>query len=754
MAVFVEVKSNGTVNAKKGSNPRALYDHQKQAMRNLDLIDELATYSTLVVLPTGSGKTYTASLWLLKNALNEQKKILWIAHRKLLLDQAAESFQDYAYMQYIPQISSFRYRIISGDATHDKTIHIDKEDNLLVVSKDSLGRSIERIDAWLDGEDEIYFVIDEAHHSTAKSYRNIIEHVKGRIKNVKLIGLTATPFRTGKNEEGLLAKIFCQGVGNKGEINKSGIAYRIGLKDLINRQILSRPIFESYYTDESIGGNIGKRELERLLQMDQLPKSIIEQLQENAGRNNRIVETYKKGQKKYGQTIVFAINVTNAIALARLFNDAGIRAEFVVSDIKDMATGITISAEDNERKIESYRKGETKVLINVNILTEGIDLPQTKTVFLTRPTVSTILMTQMVGRALRGEAAGGTKEAYIVSFIDQWNDYISWVSPESLVINDDEFMKDNPKDRLMYEMRLIAISKIEEFAKMLDDSVDTSELEMIPFEKSIPIGMYAFTWQNEKGMDASYQVMVYDSTKKAYEKMMKELPELAKDADIDEDGYLSSEELQLLSEQCRDTYFTGKMIPPYDQRDIMHILQYHSLYGDVPKFHSFDDIDRSKLDVTAIAQTILDEDMGPKRKKEYIDEIWNQADDNLLRIYFPNKLAFLNRLSIEEIKLANPDITADEKNVVFGKRDIEDMTLHAIGKHMPEEEKRLRDLTFKKAKDKDGYYVCNRCGKVRSKSRIRFQVDHIKPMNKGGKTVPENLQILCRACNMRKGDRE
>ncbi|MBR5969260.1 MAG: HNH endonuclease, partial [Lachnospiraceae bacterium] len=519
-------------------------------------------------------------------------------------------------------------------------------------------------------------------------------------------------------------------------------------------QILSRPIFESYYTDECVGGNIGKRELERLLQMDQLPKSIVEQLQENVGRNKRIVETYKKGQKKYGQTIVFALNVPNAIALSGLFNKAGIKADFVVSSIRDMATGINRSAEDNERIIESYRKGDTKVLINVNILTEGIDLPQTKTVFLTRPTVSTILMTQMVGRALRGEAAGGTKEAYIVSFIDQWNDYISWVSPESLVVNDDEFMDANPKDRVMYEMRLIAISKIEEFAKLLDDAVDTSDLERIPFVKRIPVGMYAFTCLTDQGNDFSYQVMVYDSTKTAYEKMMRELPELAKDADINEDGFVSPDELEMLAEQCRDTYFTGEMIPPYDQRDIMHVLQYFAQYGDVPKFHSFEDIDINKIDVTPIAQRIWDEDMGQRREKEYVDEVWNQADENLRRIFFPNKDAFLRQLSIEKIKISNPDLQTGEKNVTFGKRDIEDMTLHAIGKHLPEEEKRLRDLTFKKAKDKAGYYVCNHCGRVRSKSRIRFHVDHIKPMNKGGKTVPENLQILCRACNMRKGDME
>ena len=104
--------------------------------------------------------------------------------------------------------------------------------------------------------------------------------------------------------------------------------------------------------------------------------------------------------------------------LFQLFNHAGIPADFIVSSVKDMTLGVTISREENERKIEDYRNGKLKVLVNVNILTEGVDLPQTKTVFLARPTVSTILMTQMIGRALRGQAAGGTSEAYIVSFID------------------------------------------------------------------------------------------------------------------------------------------------------------------------------------------------------------------------------------------------------------------------------------------------------------------------------------------------
>lgn len=91
---------------------------------------------------------------------------------------------------------------------------------------------------------------------------------------------------------------------------------------------------------------------------------------------------------------MFAVNVVHAIHLTALFRKAGIKADYIVSAIRDSITGVTISREDNQRNIEAYRNGELQVLINVNILTEGIDLPQTKTVFLARPTVSSILMTQ------------------------------------------------------------------------------------------------------------------------------------------------------------------------------------------------------------------------------------------------------------------------------------------------------------------------------------------------------------------------
>ena len=87
-------------------------------MQCLDKINESPSFATMVVLPTGGGKTYTASVWLLKNAIDKKKKVLWIAHRQMLLDQALDSFSNQAYLTNLPHISSFNFRIVSGAERH------------------------------------------------------------------------------------------------------------------------------------------------------------------------------------------------------------------------------------------------------------------------------------------------------------------------------------------------------------------------------------------------------------------------------------------------------------------------------------------------------------------------------------------------------------------------------------------------------------------------------------------------------------
>ena len=74
---FVEFKATGIIRAKAGSNDRKLYVHQAEAMHCLDLMNKQASsFSTLIVMPTGAGKTYTAVNWLLKNAVDQKKKVI------------------------------------------------------------------------------------------------------------------------------------------------------------------------------------------------------------------------------------------------------------------------------------------------------------------------------------------------------------------------------------------------------------------------------------------------------------------------------------------------------------------------------------------------------------------------------------------------------------------------------------------------------------------------------------------------------
>jgi superfamily II DNA or RNA helicase len=145
-------------------------------------------------------------------------------------------------------------------------------------------------------------------------------------ENVKLIGLTATPFRTSESEAGLLAQIYRDGVNEKDQVVKNdlGITYQIGLKDLINNRILSKPIFESNFTDEDYGEALGLDALERIQYLDVIPDELADRMAKSAVRNKLIVDTCLKKAKEYGQTIVFAVSIPHAIVLSKLFHKAGV----------------------------------------------------------------------------------------------------------------------------------------------------------------------------------------------------------------------------------------------------------------------------------------------------------------------------------------------------------------------------------------------------------------------------------------------
>lgn len=734
MPIMIENINAQTITPALGKNPRQLYEHQEEAIRKLDAMDKRGPFRTLLVLPTGGGKTLTAAYWLLRNAVDQNKKILWLAHRHLLLEQAAEAFARNAYTDTMVNRTVFNYRIISG--MHDKPVHIQKTDRILIASKDSMIRSLDKLKNWLNGE-EIYLVIDEAHHAVAKSYKKIIQYVADHTKSMKLLGLTATPFRTSEDEQGALKQVFTD-----------DIVYKTDLDALIKKGILATPKFKKWNTNLQFTEHLGVKALKSIENLDMLPENIVNDIAGSKERNRIIVDEYINNYEKYGPTIVFALNKNHAITLNALFNEKGkkygIKSEFIISEVQDMITGITISNADNERKIEAYRNGEIQVLINVNILTEGTDLPKTHTVFLTRPTVSTTLMTQMVGRALRGLKAGGTKEAYIVTFIDNWNDKIAWVNPETLT-EAEYHEKETLAETQKQQIRLIAISKIEEFARMADAAVDTSALDSTPAIELIPLGMYMLST-----LECNHQILVYNSTQNAYQSLIRDLPNLMEHYGI-EGETIPEETLDDMTEHCFQSYFDENMIPSCNRNDIEHLLKFYAQKAVAPLFVTIDEMERKKLDVSEIAKKIYDEDMRRSEKNAYIQSLWAE-EGSLLPVYYTNPYFFKKLIDLALDKLdGDIEIAAAEPQTEAELRNLEQFPLQKIIELYPKIGLQLKEDAFAAARNDDGSYVCAGCGEV-FPTRLFLQVDHIVPMAKGGLSVPDNLQVLCRTCNQRKGD--
>ena len=127
--------------------------------------------------------------------MNKGKKVLWLAHRHELLEQAKSTFADkLAFNDIFETKTSFNYRIISG--IHDKPINIRPSDDLIISSKDSLNTGFNHLyNNWINGNtEEIFLVIDEAHHAPAKTYRKLIQNIQENVSRFQMLGLTATPF--------------------------------------------------------------------------------------------------------------------------------------------------------------------------------------------------------------------------------------------------------------------------------------------------------------------------------------------------------------------------------------------------------------------------------------------------------------------------------------------------------------------------------------------------------------------------------
>jgi len=753
----IQVEKSGQIQVNKGKNPRELYAHQNEEIKALDQKNK-SPFEGLLVLPTGGGKTLTAVHWLLGNFIDKRKKVLWIAHRHELLDQAFETLKFSAYPSLLSDTERFRYRVISGDTNkHDRPVNIQPTDDIIIASKDSLNSGLNYLtDNWVNHSTEILLVVDEAHHATAKTYRKLIDSIKqnfkdrGKADGFRMLGLTATPFRTDKSEQGLLKKVF-----------PDDIIFSEHLRTLITRGILAEPVFENLETELDFYKELTDRDIRSIEDFDKLPKKVAEKIAMSSIRNKRIVDHYVENREKYKPLLVFAVDIQHAIALNGLFKKRGINSDFVASKIIDAGTGATISVKENSEKIKRFRAGKLEVLINVEMLTEGTDLPNVQTVFLTRPTTSTLLMTQMIGRALRGQKAGGTEKAYVVSFIDNWEDKINWVNPEKLTDIDGAEFVDRDIETMKRIARLISIEKIEEFARMMDDSIDTTALEKLDFLRRVPVGIYRFSIlessesaepvsRNAEPVSRNYDVLLYNGTEEAYDSFVNDLDAVFKSVNIQNREVLTDEELEYLLQLTKNLYFPDyPFLLGYRDDDVKNILRFYAQKEMEPEFIAFSE--RRKCDLSIVARHIYENDLTLRQVTEYLTSLWNDGKSFWQVLFGYNYLYFKKQVDIEINKLLGvyPDLTLTPPIVIPDTVPLESLSLVEIRERDPAEYRDIKDAVFAKYTDGKGFIVCASSG-FKSQMRRDFQIDHIIPMSEGGLTTLENLQVLSRKAHAEK----
>lgn len=628
--------------------PINLFKHQIDSIKELNKVFNNNTrkgIAGILVLPTGAGKTATAVTWINKNIIAKSKKVLWIAHRHELLLQAQSTVKKLANIEDMKGIKSLNTKIIAGNS-FDKISDINASDNIIFGSKDSIYNGLNFIiDIWLKNEDELFVVVDEAHHTAAKTYRKLLDKIKYKIPNFNLLGLTATPSRTIESENHLLLKYFPE-----------NIIYSVNLRDLITEGILSEPKFEEFRTNTELKLDIDQ--IKSIKQFKKLDIETINKLIKDDRRNNLVVSTYANSPEKYGQTLVFAINQEHAITLKRKFEKFGIKSEFIISNSKNLDHD-SIS---RKKMLDDFKNKKIQVLINVTIFSEGTDIPNVESVFLTRPTMSSILMTQMVGRGLRGVKSGGTEKALIVSFVDKWNAKINWVSPKFLFMDniEGEVSDEDKKER---QVKTLVADKLSVYLDLIEyDKSQKNNYLNSSFIEKIPIGLYYFKYITQEFNEDNLQdeeveiicdILIFSSHSDSYKKFIDDLDTIFTKIHKSKSNFLNYDDLTKLADYVEKNYFEKDVFPHYERIDIEDILSNYFVNEDKPKFIEFSE--RRQLDLSKFAREIIIKDMRQSQVSNYIEEIWKK-NKLFWEIFFNDNFSiFMDEITREVNRLRMTD---------------------------------------------------------------------------------------------------
>ena len=317
-------------------------------------------WRNLVVAATGTGKTVVAAFDFKRffESRHRQARILFVAHRREILEQAIGTFRA------VLRIPDFAELLVGP--------HIAARYDQLFCSVDMLGNR--RLWEQVGRDFYDFIIVDEVHHGPAASYRAIFDQFTPEI----LLGLTATPERM---DGASVAADF----GNR-------FAAEIRLPEALEEKLLCPFHYFGVADPVSLASDNfwrnGRYDVSELENVYTGAHALALQ------RLNVVISSLLRFEPDLERVrgIGFCVSVRHAEFMAEKFNERGIVSVLLVGD--------TVSAERTAH-LNDFRSGKIRFLFTVDMLSEGLDIPDVNTVLFLRPTQSLTVFLQQLGRGLR-----------------------------------------------------------------------------------------------------------------------------------------------------------------------------------------------------------------------------------------------------------------------------------------------------------------------------------------------------------------
>ncbi|MBC8064419.1 MAG: DUF3427 domain-containing protein [Chlorobia bacterium] len=368
------------LSSQRGENPEVTFfvdvhpfRHQQTALDSLRLARLDGKHRNLIVAATGTGKTLISAFDYaeLSASLGGRPNLLFVAHREDILKQARSAFRmvlrdgDFGELNVgSHKADRWKHVFASVQSLHSNTLSQIDPSHFVVV------------------------VIDEFHHAEAPTYRRILEH----LEPVEVVGLTATPERADGNDD--LIKSF------------GSFAYELRLWEALDAGLVSP--FHYFGIDDGLDLSDIRWEGGRYD-----VKSLEERLDHHAHQRFAIVmrELFEKVEDVQAmRAVVFCVSTRHANKMATQFVEHGLNAAPLHSDLPKEVRELTMSR---------FRSGDLNLVCTVDLLNEGIDVPEIDTVIFLRPTESAVVFTQQLGRGLRLQRDKGALT--VLDFVGQQN---------------------------------------------------------------------------------------------------------------------------------------------------------------------------------------------------------------------------------------------------------------------------------------------------------------------------------------------